>query len=277
MCIQAHVDGAAVAPTCLRGAWLLVVSSSSRHLPVAPTQATTRRIPLRRHAVHLQTKTSVPGHSEADAIMLLSRLAPGGKHQPDRQYHILLVLLSRSASNFSGDLPAETSTPLLVHGWRYLLNNWGRPVRFSRRTCRGSTSCWKPDRSLPRNIEKVRLEAYIAAARRGAKVRVLLDAYFDNQDLDSPRSNLRTVEYLSYVAQSEELDLQARRRNPTGLGIHNKMVLARTGGRGWAVAGSLNGGEVSAKLNREMALLVGSDEVYDYLADVFRYDWDVTP
>jgi hypothetical protein len=37
---------------------------------------------------------------------------------------------------------------------------------------------------------------YIAAARLGAKVRVLLDVYFDNQDLTSPRSNLRTVEYL---------------------------------------------------------------------------------
>jgi hypothetical protein len=46
---------------------------------------------------------------------------------------------------------------------------------------------------------------------------------------------------------------------------------------GWAIAGSLNGGEVSAKLNREMALLVGSDEVYSYLADVFWYDWVVTP
>jgi hypothetical protein len=28
-------------------------------------------------------------------------------------------------------------------------------------------------------------------------VRVLLDAFFDNQDLDSSRSNLRTVEYLN--------------------------------------------------------------------------------
>ena len=122
-----------------------------------------------------------------------------------------------------------------------------------------------------------RLQAYIAAARRGAKVRVLLDAFFDNQDLNSPRSNLRTVEYLTAVAQAEGLDLQARRRNPTGQGIHNKMVLAQIGGQGWVVVGSLNGGEVSAKLNREMALLVGSDEVYAYLADVFWYDWDVTP
>ena len=93
----------------------------------------------------------------------------------------------------------------------------------------------------------------------------------------SPRSNLRTVEYLTAVAQAEGLDLQARRRNPTGQGIHNKMVLAQIGGQGWVVVGSLNGGEVSAKLNREMALLVGSDEVYAYLADVFWYDWDVTP
>jgi cardiolipin synthase len=121
-----------------------------------------------------------------------------------------------------------------------------------------------------------RLPAYVAAARRGAKVRVLLDAFFDNQDLNSPRSNLRTVEYLTSVARVEGLDLEARRGNPTGQGIHNKMVLAQIGGQGWAVVGSLNGGEVSAKLNREMALLVASDEAYTYLADVFWYDWDVT-
>lgn len=120
-----------------------------------------------------------------------------------------------------------------------------------------------------------RLEAYIAAARRGATVRVLLDAYFD--ELTSPRSNLRTVEYLKAVAAAEGLDLQARRRNPTGQGIHNKMVLAQIGGQGWVVVGSLNGGEVSAKLNREMVLKVASDEAYRYLADVFWYDWNVEP
>ena len=46
---------------------------------------------------------------------------------------------------------------------------------------------------------------------------------------------------------------------------------------GLGVVGSLNGGEVSAKLNREMALKVASDEAYSYLADVFWHDWDVTP
>lgn len=122
-----------------------------------------------------------------------------------------------------------------------------------------------------------RLLAYIAAGRRGATVRVLLDAYFDNQDLNSPRSNLRTVEYLKAVAQAEGLDLDARRRNPTGEGIHNKMVLAQIGGQGWVVVGSLNGGEVSAKLNREMVLKVASTEAYNYLAELFWYDWEVEP
>lgn len=136
---------------------------------------------------------------------------------------------------------------------------------------------WGAEASTIEADPNPRLQAYIAAARRGARVRVLLDAFFDNQDLDTPRSNLRTVEYLTALAQAEGLDLQAARRNPTGEGIHNKLVLAQIGGRGWAVVGSLNGGEVSAKLNRELALLVGSDEVYAYLADVFWYDWGVTP
>jgi phosphatidylserine/phosphatidylglycerophosphate/cardiolipin synthase-like enzyme len=118
-----------------------------------------------------------------------------------------------------------------------------------------------------------RLLAAIDAARRGATVRVLLDSYRDNANLDSPRSNLRTVEYLRALARQEGLDLDARRANPTGEGIHNKMILARIGDQGWVVAGSLNGSEVSAKLNREMSLMATSNEAFEYLADVFWYDW----
>jgi len=136
---------------------------------------------------------------------------------------------------------------------------------------------WGPEDSNIVDDPNPRLEAYIAAARRGAKVRVLLDSFFDDQDLDSPKSNLRTVEYLRSVAAAESLDLQAERRNPTGLGIHNKMILAEIAGQGWVLVGSLNGGEASAKLNREMALLVASAEAYRYLADVFWYDWGEPP
>jgi cardiolipin synthase len=132
---------------------------------------------------------------------------------------------------------------------------------------------WGPATSNVEADPNPRLEAYIAAARRGATVRVLLDSFFDNQDLDSPRSNLRTVEYLTDVADAEGLDLQAARRNPTGGGLHNKLILARIAGQGWIVVGSLNGGEGSAKLNREMSVIVASSAAYAYLADVFWYDW----
>jgi cardiolipin synthase len=136
---------------------------------------------------------------------------------------------------------------------------------------------WGPEASTVEADPNPRLQAYIEAARRGATVRVLLDSFRDDADLGSPRSNLRTVEYLRALAGVEGLDLDARRANPTGEGIHNKMILARIGGQGWVVAGSLNGSEASAKLNREMVLMVASGETYAYLADVFWYDWTLAP
>jgi cardiolipin synthase len=135
---------------------------------------------------------------------------------------------------------------------------------------------WGPEDSSIEADPNPRLEAYIAAARRGATVRVLLDSYQDNTNLDSPRSNLRTVEYLRSLASREGLDLDARRANPTGEGIHNKMVLARIAGQGWVVAGSLNGSEASSKVNREMSLRVASTGAYEYLTDLFWVDWGVT-
>ncbi len=130
---------------------------------------------------------------------------------------------------------------------------------------------WGPNAGTVESDPNPRLQAYLAAARRGAQVRILLDAFFD--DLTSSRSNLRTEEYLMSLARAEGLDLEVRRGNPTGLGLHNKMVLAQVEGRGWAMAGSLNGGEASAKVNREVSLVVQADEVYHYLADMFWNDW----
>lgn len=131
---------------------------------------------------------------------------------------------------------------------------------------------WGPSTSNVEADPNPRLQAYIDAARRGARVRLLLDAFFD--DLASSRSNLRTAEYLTAIARTEGLDLEVRRANPTGLGLHNKMALAQIGGQGWVMAGSLNGGEVSAKLNREISLVVSSSEAFSYLAEVFWHDWN---
>lgn len=115
-----------------------------------------------------------------------------------------------------------------------------------------------------------RLEALIAAARRGAEVRLTLDAFFD--DPESPVSNAATCAAVNAVAAAEQLALRCELGNPTGLGIHNKMVLAWVGGRGYVHVGSINGTELSNKGNREMALQVQSSAAFAYLALLFMGD-----
>lgn len=115
-----------------------------------------------------------------------------------------------------------------------------------------------------------RLEAYIAAARRGARVQLQLDAYFDSAT--SPTANAATCAYVHAIAQAERLQLACSLGNPTGLGIHNKMVLVEADGRGYVHIGSLNGTEQASKGNRELALQIESDAVFALLADVFYRD-----
>lgn len=111
----------------------------------------------------------------------------------------------------------------------------------------------------------------IDAARRGAKVRILLDSYFDEpEDL---RSNRATVEYLAALAAAEGLDLMAATGNPTGGGIHAKWLLARVDGVTWSAIDSLNGGEISHKVNREVVLMTDQPTVYARLTEVVAWDW----
>ena len=125
-----------------------------------------------------------------------------------------------------------------------------------------------------------RVEAYIDAARRGARVRVMLDGYFD--DPGHWNANIVTVNAINGVAFDEGLDLEARLGNPAGRGLHNKMVLVRLAESAnpasvsghWVHVGSLNGTEVAHKVNREVALQLESQPVHDYLAEVFRLDWE---
>ncbi len=116
-----------------------------------------------------------------------------------------------------------------------------------------------------------RLEAYIDAARRGAHVRILLDAFFNNT-LDA-NSNTVTCAYVQEIAWQEHLKLECALANPTGLGIHNKMVLVQVEGQGFVHVGSINGSEASSKANREVALQVQSDAAYELLAEMFNQDW----
>jgi cardiolipin synthase A/B len=131
---------------------------------------------------------------------------------------------------------------------------------------------WGPTASAtPETDPNPRLEAYLSAARRGATVRLLLDAYFD--DSRDRNSNHATCAYVNALARAERLRLDCALGNPTGLGIHNKMVLVQLGGRGYAHIGSLNGSEQAHKDNRELAIQVQSDAVYEFLALMFSRDW----
>lgn len=126
---------------------------------------------------------------------------------------------------------------------------------------------WGGAAATPESAPNPRLLAYIAAARRGATVRIMLDSFFD------PGANAQTAAWLNLLAQAEQLDLAARLANPAGRGLHNKMVLVQAGGTGWVHVGSLNGSEASAKSNRELAVQVQSNAVRDYLAAAFWQDW----
>jgi cardiolipin synthase A/B len=67
--------------------------------------------------------------------------------------------------------------------------------------------------------------------------------------------------------------MQARADNPTGGGQHAKIVLLRIGDETWFAVGSLNGGEISHKLNREVLFLTDQRDVHARLAEVFAWDW----
>jgi hypothetical protein len=51
------------------------------------------------------------------------------------------------------------------------------------------------------------------------------------------------------------------------------LILVQVDGETWSALGSLNGGEVSHKLNREVVLIVDHPLIYDRLLEVFQHDW----
>lgn len=130
---------------------------------------------------------------------------------------------------------------------------------------------WGPTSSNPTADPNPRLEAYIDAAQRGARVYILLDSQYDDP-LD-PRGNTATCAYVNAIALAESLQLSCLTGDPTGTGIHNKMVLVWDGAQGWTHTGSINGSENSVKNNRELAIQVRSTDGFNYLSQVFNYDW----
>ena len=123
-----------------------------------------------------------------------------------------------------------------------------------------------------------RLEAYIEAARRGAKVRLLFDALYDSAT--SPTANVNTVAYVNSLA-GPGMDISARMVDtvggvgPAGSGIHAKIVMVYQPAlnTAWVHIGSINGSENASKFNRELALQTQSVDAYCYMYDLYNYDW----
>lgn len=125
----------------------------------------------------------------------------------------------------------------------------------------------------PTDDPNLRLDAYVAAARRGATVRILLNGGSFGQP-GFRNVNTATVAYVRQIARAEGLDLEAAVGDPTRYGIHNKMVLAWLQDEGgYAHIGSINGSESSSKVNREIAVQIRADAVYAYLKRMFDLDW----
>ncbi len=115
------------------------------------------------------------------------------------------------------------------------------------------------------------LAAAIEAARRGVKVRVLLDSYWYNTE--DAADNDEMAAYINRVAEAEGLPLAARCADLGGNRlekIHNKGVIVD--GRRVLVS-SVNWNENSPNFNRESGVIIDHPGVAAYFGAVFEDDW----
>lgn len=122
------------------------------------------------------------------------------------------------------------------------------------------------------------LEELKDAARRGVRVRVLLDGSWYNIEENDPKDNDDVVGALNQIALAENLDLQAKIANLDAhkfLKVHNKGMIVD---REKVLISSINWNYNSVTQNRELGLIVENLELARYFASAFDYDWkdDVT-
>jgi len=112
----------------------------------------------------------------------------------------------------------------------------------------------------------------IDAARRGARVRVLLDSYYYSVEGDSDNDEMVAV--INGIAAAEGLALEARCADISRGSvekIHNKGAIVDTRK---VLVSSINWNSNSPANNREVALIVDHPGVGEYFTAVFESDWD---
>jgi phosphatidylserine/phosphatidylglycerophosphate/cardiolipin synthase-like enzyme len=115
------------------------------------------------------------------------------------------------------------------------------------------------------------LEEAIGAARRGVRVRILLDSYYYNTE--GPGDNDEMVRNINRLAATEKLPLEARLADLEAGNlekIHNKGVIAD--GKAVLVS-SINWNDNSPRFNRETGVIIEHQGVGAYFTRVFEKDW----
>lgn len=121
------------------------------------------------------------------------------------------------------------------------------------------------------------LDEVLAAAKRGVKVRVLLndETVFDHESSPSKPKNRVVVQMLN-DANSQGLPVQALVADIKAMGvdyIHNKGVIV-DGNK--TLISSINWDENAVEKNREAAVLITSTDIYNHYEALFQHDWDVS-
>lgn len=130
---------------------------------------------------------------------------------------------------------------------------------------------WGPvSAGSPETTPNLFLAEVLAAARRGVRVRLLLDAAFVRAG--ATRDNGVTQRWLQDLIARESLPLEVRLLDyqRTHMGIHNKGVIVD---ERWSLVSSINWSQNSPLSNRELGLILASPEVAQYYGRVFDSDW----
>ena len=124
------------------------------------------------------------------------------------------------------------------------------------------------------------LQEVVAAAKRGVKVRVLLNdeaTFGDKNNFDgfseSSQKNEDTVKWLLDTAQSKKLPLDAALFDAKAVQVayvHNKGMVAD---RSRTFVSSINGTQNSVENNREVAISLNSRDAGNYFSRVYEFDW----
>jgi phosphatidylserine/phosphatidylglycerophosphate/cardiolipin synthase-like enzyme len=128
-----------------------------------------------------------------------------------------------------------------------------------------------PSRDTVESAPSPLLDALFRKAREGVWVRMLMDSSYYNMEDDST-SNNNTARYVSCIAESESIPIEAGLIDLDGKGIkalHNKGVIVD--GRKVLVS-SINWNENSVMRNREAGLII-EGEAASFYQPVFDSDW----